>query len=237
MNGDPRIDAFLSCYPQYVQTQTLDQLRQSDYGRLDQSNQVYVDYTGAALYAESQVTKHFDLLRNNVFGNPHSANPSSIAMTDLVERTRRTTLDYFNANDNYHLIFTLNASGALKLIGESFPFTQGSRFLATFDNHNSVNGIREFARNRGASVDYSPLGYPDLRIDEEALLLARELGMNMQRTSTSSSDPRFAAMIRELVLERRGDILTHISLGVMGASHDVCPVDCCPPPPPRPTAR
>lgn len=74
-------------------------------------------------------------------------------------------------------------------------------------------------------------------LDEEALLLAKELGMNMQRTSTSSSDPRFAAMIRELVLERRGDILTHISLGAMGASHDVCPVDCCPPPPPRPTAR
>lgn len=74
-------------------------------------------------------------------------------------------------------------------------------------------------------------------LDEEAHLLAKELGMNMQRTSTSSSDPRFAAMIRELVLERRGDLLTRISLGAMGASHDVCPVDCCPPPPARPTAR
>ncbi len=169
MNGDPRIAAFLSRYPQYAQTQILDQMRQSEYGRLDQSSQVYVDYTGAALYADSQVAKHFDLLRNNVFGNPHSANPSSIAMTDLVERTRRTTLDYFNAQNNYHLVFTLNASGALKLTGESFPFIKGSRFLATFDNHNSVNGIREFARSRGASVDYSPLSYPDLRIDKEAL--------------------------------------------------------------------
>lgn len=169
MNCDPRVAAFLSRYPQYAQTQVLDNLRQSDYGRLDRSNQVYLDYTGAALYGDSQIAKHFELLRNNVFGNPHSANPTSIAMTDLVERTRQTTLDYFNAGDDYRLVFTLNATGALKLTGEAFPFTEGSRFLATFDNHNSVNGIREFARNRGAEVQYSPLSYPELRIDEEAL--------------------------------------------------------------------
>jgi len=74
-------------------------------------------------------------------------------------------------------------------------------------------------------------------LDEEARLLAAELGMNLQRTPTSSSDPRFAAMIRELVLERRGDIPTRIALGTYGPSHDVCPVDCCTPPPPRPAAR
>ncbi len=169
MNGDPRSAAFLIRYPQYAQTQILDGLRQSDYARLDQSNQVYLDYTGAALYADSQIAKHFELLRNHVFGNPHSANPASVAITDMVERTRRTILDYFSAGDGYHLVFTLNASGALKLTGEAFPFTKGSRFLATVDNHNSVNGIREFARNRSAEVEYSPLSYPELRIDDEAL--------------------------------------------------------------------
>lgn len=74
-------------------------------------------------------------------------------------------------------------------------------------------------------------------LDEEALLLARELGMNLRRTPTSSHDPRFAAMVRELVLERRGDIPTRIALGSYGPSHDVCPVDCCAPPPARPPAR
>lgn len=73
-------------------------------------------------------------------------------------------------------------------------------------------------------------------LDEEARLLAQELGMKLRRTQTSSHDPRFAAMIRELVLERRGDQLTRIALGEMGPSHDVCPVDCCPPPPARPAA-
>jgi ferrochelatase len=71
-------------------------------------------------------------------------------------------------------------------------------------------------------------------LDEEASNLAKELGMTLRRTPTSSQDPRFAAMIRELVLERRGDIPTRTSLGVLGPSHDVCPVDCCTPPPARP---
>ena len=37
--------------------------------------------------------------------------------------------------------------------------------MLTVDNHNSVNGIREFARARGAAVEYAPLTTPDLRID------------------------------------------------------------------------
>ena len=43
-----------------------------------------------------------------------------------------------------------NASGALKLVGEAYPFAPGGRYLLSADNHNSVNGIREFARARGA---------------------------------------------------------------------------------------
>jgi ferrochelatase len=73
-------------------------------------------------------------------------------------------------------------------------------------------------------------------LDEEARLLADELGMKMARAGTASHDVRFAAMIRELVLERRGDITERRALGVMGPNHDVCPVDCCAPPPARPAS-
>ncbi len=38
------------------------------------------------------------------------------------------------------------ASGALKLVGEGFPWTRDSCFAYTRDNHNSVLGIREQAR-------------------------------------------------------------------------------------------
>jgi selenocysteine lyase/cysteine desulfurase len=37
------------------------------------------------------------------------------------------------------------------------------------DNHNSVNGIREFASARGASVFYAPLTTPELRVDEPVI--------------------------------------------------------------------
>ena len=157
---------FLARFPAYKETALLDELRSTEYRRLDERGQVYLDYTGGSLYAESQIQKHFELMRSGVLGNPHSANPASAAMTEHVERTRRAVLRHFNAPaEDYILVFTQNASAALKLVGESFPFAPGSRYLLTFDNHNSVNGIREFARAKGALVSYAPLVVPDLRLD------------------------------------------------------------------------
>ncbi len=137
---------FLERFPAYRTTAALDDLRTSDYGRLDTHGSVYLDYTGGGLHAASQLREHAELLSENVFGNPHSASPSSTAMTNAVERARAAVLEYFHGTGKYTAVFTLNASGALKLVGESFPFGHGGRLLLTVDNHNSVNGIREFAR-------------------------------------------------------------------------------------------
>ena len=115
-------------------------------------DQAYLDYTGGGLYAESQLREHQALLRAGIFGNPHSNSPASRASTRLADEARRAVLAFLNASpDEYTVVFTANASAALKLVGESFPFTTGSRFLLTADNHNSVNGIREFARSRDAT--------------------------------------------------------------------------------------
>lgn len=161
---------FLARYPSYRQTVALDKLRAAEYQRLDRQRQVYLDYTGGSLYAESQLEKHIELLRSAVFGNPHSVNPASAAMTEHVERTRRAILEFFHASpDEYVAIFAQNATGALKLVGESYPFTPESRYLLTFDNHNSVNGICEFAQAKGAAVSYAPLTMPDLRLDSATL--------------------------------------------------------------------
>jgi selenocysteine lyase/cysteine desulfurase len=172
--GDGSYEEFIERYPSYAGTAAIDELRSRDYSRLDRHAQVYLDYTGAGLYGESQIAAHARLLREGVFGNPHSANPSSRAATVLVEGARARTLEYFNAKpDEYVVIFTENASGALKLVGESYPFgspgEKAGRFLLTFDNHNSVNGIREFARARGADVVYVPVELPDLRVPEERI--------------------------------------------------------------------
>ena len=161
---------FLKAHPEYETTARLDELRASDYARLDEQQHVYLDYTGGSLYADSQVRAHAELLTRQVFGNPHSASLTSSGMTELVEQTRRAVLEWFHAPPGaYTAVFTANATGALKHVGESYPFAPGGRFLLTADNHNSVNGIREFARAGGAAVEYAPLTFPELKIDRERL--------------------------------------------------------------------
>ncbi len=82
----------------------------------------------------------------------------------------------------YLAIFTSNASGALKLVGKSYPFPNG-RYLLTFDNHNSVNGIREFAHARGAEVTYIPVMLPDMRAN------ASQLDLELARPSEERTQP------------------------------------------------
>ncbi len=161
---------FIAAYPEYLDTAVLDHLRRTEYRRLDDLDHVYLDYTGGGLYADSQLTEHLQLLRNNVFGNPHSHNPTSLAMTELVDQARQAVLDHFHTTaDDYVVIFTSNASGALKLVGESYPFAPRGHYALCADDHNSVNGIREFARARGATVHYVPLTSPNLQMDKVEL--------------------------------------------------------------------
>ena len=79
-------------------------------------------------------------------------------------------LAYFNAPpEEYAAVFTPNASGACRLVGEAYPFSARTRLVLTYDNHNSVNGIREFARARRAVTQYVPFCSPELRVDDDAI--------------------------------------------------------------------
>ena len=167
---DAAFQEFLKANPVFETTRMLDDLRRTDYGRLDRLGQIFLDYTGGGLYADSQIREFSELLDGGIFGNPHSDSPASSATTELVERGRALVLEYFNAPpDEYVAIFTPNATGAIKLVGEAYPFQAGDRYLLAFDNHNSINGVREFARSRGADVTYVPVVPPDLRLDEAQL--------------------------------------------------------------------
>ncbi|RPJ78768.1 MAG: aminotransferase class V-fold PLP-dependent enzyme, partial [Acidobacteria bacterium] len=129
---------FLERFPGYGDPAALDELRATEFERLDRLGHVYLDYTGGGLHGTSQVTRHMELLQTEVLGNPHSSNPTSAVATGLGEATRRHVLGFFNASPGeYGVVFTANASHALKLVGESYPFEAGDAFLLTFDNHNS----------------------------------------------------------------------------------------------------
>jgi len=67
-------------------------------------------------------------------------------------------------------------------------------------------------------------------LDTEAAALCRELGVEMVRAATVGTAPDFVAMIRDLVAERVWELPERTAIGRLPASHDVCPIDCCPAP-------
>jgi protoporphyrin/coproporphyrin ferrochelatase len=72
-------------------------------------------------------------------------------------------------------------------------------------------------------------------LDVEAARTAADLGLNLVRASTASTHPAFVSMVGELVEERLDPDADRRALGRHGASHDVCPVDCCRPGTGRPS--
>jgi ferrochelatase len=69
-------------------------------------------------------------------------------------------------------------------------------------------------------------------LDTEALATAERLGLPARRAATAGTDPRFARMVVELLVERaaaeRGTPVERASVGALGPLWDRCPVGCCP---------
>ncbi|MFC3505720.1 aminotransferase class V-fold PLP-dependent enzyme [Micromonospora krabiensis] len=165
--------AALAAHPTYAATARIDDLRATEYRHLDRDGHVYLDYAGAGVAARSQIVAHHDRLLSGLFSNPHSENPTSVAAGSLVESARRAVLDFFRADPaEYAVVFTPNASGACRLVGEAYAFGRARPLVLTGDNHNSVNGIREYARAAGAPVRYVPLTDPHLRVAEADVVAA-----------------------------------------------------------------
>lgn len=89
------------------------------------------------------------------------------------------------------------------------------------------------------SVVVSPIGFVSDHLevvwdlDTEAAGTAKRLGLDYVRAATPGADPRFVAMVRELVLERLDEKAPRRRLGTLPA-WDACPVACCPAPSRRP---
>ena len=182
---------FYTAHPDYSTTSRLDELRATEYSYLDSGGHTYLDYTGAGLVADAQLCAHIERLRSDCFGNPHSDSPTSSASTRLIEQARSAVLSYFNASaDEYAVIFTPNATGACRLVGEAYQFRPWSRLVLTADNHNSVIGLREFARARGAATRYIRLSPGDLKISDEDVAAGLGHGARSSRANASRHQRR-----------------------------------------------
>jgi selenocysteine lyase/cysteine desulfurase len=147
-------------------------LRAREFARLDASGLAYLDYAATALYGASQLRAHHAVLAGGVLGNPHSESEPARASTEWIERARRQVLTWFDVDETTHAVcFTANASAAAKLVAESYRFGPSAALVLSADNHNSINGAREFARRAGAAIHGLPLD-PELRLDDAGARLA-----------------------------------------------------------------
>lgn len=108
----------------------------------------YLDHAGTTLYSKALMERFHTDMMGNLFGNPHSASPSSQQSTQLVEDTRLELLQFYKADpEEYDLVFTANATAAIKLVLEAFR-EQANGFWYGYhvDSHTSLVGVRESAQ-------------------------------------------------------------------------------------------
>ena len=97
--------------------------------------------------------------------------------------------------------------------------------------------LEELAAEGATAVVVAPIGFVSdhmeviYDLDTEAAATAEKLGIDFARAATAGVDPRFVAMVRDLLVERsaveRGSDVERAAVGSQPPSHDVCPVGCC----------
>ncbi|KAM4607640.1 molybdenum cofactor sulfurase [Polymixia lowei] len=150
-------ESFKEVWSHYGYSKNLRDVIQQEFTRM--KGVTYLDHAAATLYPESLVRNFCQDISRNVYGNPHSHNPSSRLTQDTVERVRYRVLQHFNTTlEEYSVIFISGCTAALKLVAESFPWRPqtateaGSQFCYLTDNHTSVVGIRGLTSARGVTT-------------------------------------------------------------------------------------
>jgi protoporphyrin/coproporphyrin ferrochelatase len=100
--------------------------------------------------------------------------------------------------------------------------------------------LERLAADGISSVVLVPIGFVSdhmevvYDLDTEAMETAQRLGLDAVRVSTPGTDPRFVAMVRDLLVERaaveRGERVERAAVGGDPACWDLCAAGCCPNP-------
>lgn len=88
-------------------------------------------------------------MTTSLFGNPHSASPSSQLSTSRIEDIRLRVLQFFSADPTeFDVVFVANATAGIKLVAEALRATPGGfDYVYHHASHTSLVGLREEARN------------------------------------------------------------------------------------------
>ncbi|RKP35100.1 pyridoxal phosphate-dependent transferase, partial [Dimargaris cristalligena] len=122
----------------------------------------YLDHAGATVPSQTAIREFSETMCQSLFGNPHSQSRVSLATADRVQAVRTAVLAWLGTTERtYSVIFTANATAALKLAGECFPWqNDGSHFWYHDMAHTSLLGVRELALKAGAHTNDIPTNNP-----------------------------------------------------------------------------
>ncbi|KAJ4397135.1 hypothetical protein N0V93_001359 [Gnomoniopsis smithogilvyi] len=111
---------------------------------------VYLDHSGATIYAKSLIDAFAEQMSSNLYGNPHSANRPAERSGNVVDEVREKTLRFLGADpEHFDLVFVANATAGIKLVADSLrdlaENTQSGDFWYGYhkDSHTSLVGVRE----------------------------------------------------------------------------------------------
>ncbi|KAF2474155.1 PLP-dependent transferase [Lindgomyces ingoldianus] len=107
----------------------------------------YLDHAGTSLYSKSLIDAFSREMMSQVLGNPHSTSTSALNTSQRIQDVRIRALKLFRADpEHFDIIFTANATAAIKLVLEAFAgYKSGFSYRYHRDSHTSLVGGRELA--------------------------------------------------------------------------------------------
>ncbi|KAM3414463.1 Molybdenum cofactor sulfurase [Cercospora zeina] len=132
----------LEAYDAYIED-----MRKTEYPMLE-DGALYLDHAGTTLYSKTHLDRFRADMLAHLYGNPHSASPSSQRSTLEIETVRHEVLTLFDADpDVFDLVLTANATAAIKLVVEALREQQGGFWFGYHaESHTSLVGVRELAK-------------------------------------------------------------------------------------------
>ncbi|KAK4752182.1 hypothetical protein SAY87_020980 [Trapa incisa] len=171
---------FAGAFPQFLETERADLIRDRHYRHLSSAKHVCLDYsTGHGLFSYSQVmgggtpggtrTAFFDVSYKPV--NLGALLTGGGPESELDSTTRKRIMRFMNlSEDDYAMVFASNQSAAFRIVADSYPFRSNRSLLTAYDHENeAVDSMIEISRKRGAKTKSAEFSWPNLSIRSSRL--------------------------------------------------------------------
>ncbi|KAI4351819.1 hypothetical protein L6164_006132 [Bauhinia variegata] len=187
---------FCKVYPQYFETEHVDQLRAKEYCHLSASDHTCLDYIGIGLFSYYQLQNQ-DAAKTQVASSSIPGTLSSTAQnsdipffslscktgnlktlllhggkeSEFESAMKKRIMGFHNVSENdYLMVFTANRTAAFKLVAESYPFQSSKKLLTVYDYESeAVEAMISCSEKRGAKTLSAEFSWPRLRIQSAKL--------------------------------------------------------------------